>query len=240
LTTFLETIGSALLNGKAKAKENQRQNYMCVHLNAWKIYQRRYQSKNIKRSMGMATRTRDFGGDFVITPVSLVHKNLLVKTSTLQESMEFSDIRERNSDSIYPFKVLDKSKKPKIPFGIYFKDVPVGEVTLWNISDGHCYVSYWVDESYRKKGIASMAVALVTDYAFSKLSIEEIEAPILEENQASKDLIRKLFFSIAGYETFTSQDGIQRPHEMYLQLKPTDQEELSLIEYVEDKYSFDE
>lgn len=186
------------------------------------------------------TRTKDFGGDFDISPAHLHHGPVSVRTLSLKESMDFLSARDTEEDSIGPYQIVDTSKKPKIPFGIFIKATPVGEVTLWNIRNGACNISYWVSENYRNKGIASVAIALVVDYAFDSLGIEEIEAPILEENEASKALIQKLFFTLSGYEIYTGKDGIPRPHEIYLQLKPSEYEELSLIQYVEGRYSFDE
>lgn len=197
-------------------------------------------NKNTSMDTHMTTRTKDFGEDLVFSPVELSHGPIFVKTLSYKESIEFLKVREKNSDSINPYEILENNNSQKIRFGVFFKFFPVGEVTLWNIKDSACYISYWIDENYRNRGIATIAVALVTDYAFSTLDFEEVEAPILPENEASKDLIQKLFFTISGYETFTGKDGIQRAHEMYLQLKPSEQEEMSLIEYVEGRYSFDE
>ena len=188
----------------------------------------------------MTTRTRDFGGDFSISPTHLQYGPVSIRTLSLKESMDFLAIRDKSSDSIAPYQIVDTSKKPKIPFGIFFKDTPIGEVTLWNIRDTTCNISYWIDENYRNKGIGSVSVALVVDHVFNNLDIEEIEAPILEENEASRDLVKKLFFTLSGYEIYTGKDGIPRSHEIYLQIKPSEYEELSLLQYVEGRYSFDD
>lgn len=181
-------------------------------------------------------RIRDLDEEYKIEPAHLNFGTVFVNTLSLNDSMMFAALREKNLDSISPYQIIETVKKPKIPFGVYHKAAPVGEVTLWNITKNHCYISYWIDESHRNKGIASTAVALTVEYAFNILGLEEVEAPIQEQNEASKDLIQKLYFSLAGYETFTGVDGFPILHELYLQLKPTDQEELSLVDYIEEKY----
>jgi RimJ/RimL family protein N-acetyltransferase len=188
----------------------------------------------------MTTRTKSFGEDFHVSPAQLYYGPILVKTLSLKESIDFFSVREKNSDSIDPYQIVDTSKKPKISFGIYFKGTPVGEVTIWNIRDNLCNISYWIDENYRNRGIASVSIALVLDHLYTNYEIEEVEAPILDTNESSKELIKKLFFTLSGYEIYTGKDGVPRSHEVYLQLKPSEYEELSLIQYVEGRYSFDE
>jgi RimJ/RimL family protein N-acetyltransferase len=90
-----------------------------------------------------------------------------------------------------------------------------------------------VHDWLRRNKIGTYAVALVTDYIFSETDIEEIEAPVLAENVASKELLMKLSYAIAGYETFTGKDGVQRAHESYLLLKPENGIVFSLIDFLE-------
>jgi len=156
------------------------------------------------------SRTKDFDETYVKSDILLSYKGVTVRSVPWKESLEYEKIRERNSDSIYPYQIVDSTKKPKVSLAIDYEGVPAGEISIWNIreEDKACMISYWVDEPLRRKKIATYAVALVTDYCFLEMEMNEIEAPVLPDNDASKKLLMKLSYSIAGYETFTGKDGI--------------------------------
>ena len=181
------------------------------------------------------SRTRDFDDTYVKPDINLTYRGVTVRSVSWKESLEYSSIRERNSDSIYPYEIVDNTKRPKISLAIDYEGVPAGEIAVWNIreKDKACMISYWVDEPLRRKNIATRAVALVTDYCFTELDIEEVEAPVLPDNKASIELLMKLSYNIAGYETFTGKDGIQRPHESYLLVKPENGIAYSLVDFLE-------
>lgn len=180
------------------------------------------------------SRTRDFDQEVYVKSVDLSYKDVRVKSIPLKDFFEYSIIRSNNSD-IDQFEIIDNTDLPTIHFGIDYKDVPVGEIVLWNIreKDKACMISYWVDKNFRRKKIATYAVALVTDYCFQELDMEEVEAPVLPDNSKSKELLMKLSYTIAGYETFTGKDGVQRSHETYLINKPENGIDISLIDFLE-------
>lgn len=181
------------------------------------------------------SRTRDFDDTYIKSDIDLSYQEVTVRSVSWKESLKYSEMRERNSDSIYPYEIVDKTNRPKISLAIDYEGSPAGEITIWNIRENEkaCMISYWIDESLRRKNIATRAVALVTDYCFLELDMEEVEAPVLPDNQGSKELLMKLSYSIAGYETFTGKDGIQRAHETYLLVKPENGIVYSLIDFLE-------
>ena len=181
------------------------------------------------------SRTRDFDEDISVQSVFLEYKDVVVRSVSWKDSLIYSELRAKNEDSIKSYEVVDNSNLPKIPLVIDYKGSPAGEIVIWNINEKNksCMIGYWVDESVRRNKIGTYAVALVTDYIFSETDIEEIEAPVLAENVASKELLMKLSYAIAGYETFTGKDGVQRAHESYLLLKPENGIVFSLIDFLE-------
>ncbi len=74
-------------------------------------------------------------------------------------------------------------------------------------SEGSGEIGYWLGEELWGRGIASEAVRLVTEYAFETLSLERIEAAVLESNQASIRVLEKAGFSVYG----RLRKGAQRP-----------------------------
>lgn len=181
------------------------------------------------------SRSKDFDDTQIGADINLNYQDVTVRSLSWKDSLVYSQMREKNSDSVFPYEIIDMTKRPKISLAINYQGLPAGEICIWNIRENEkaCMISYWVDESLRRKKIATRAVALVTDYCLLELDMEEIEAPVLEDNKASKELLMKLSYSIAGYETFTGKDGIQRPHETYLLVKPENGIVYSLIDFLE-------
>jgi RimJ/RimL family protein N-acetyltransferase len=52
-------------------------------------------------------------------------------------------------------------------------------------------LSYWVAEPFHRKGIASKAVGLMTDYVFNTFEINRIVAEVFEYNPASMRVLEK-------------------------------------------------
>ena len=69
----------------------------------------------------------------------------------------------------------------------------VGIISLKNIESDKkkANVGYWIGELYWNKGIATESVALIINYAFSVLGLEEIYAYVYSENKASIRVLEK-------------------------------------------------
>ena len=186
----------------------------------------------------MSSRTRDFTESVLPEPHQISSGPVRVKTLSWKSSLEFSEVKDRNEESISEYSVLDSSTLPKVSFGVLYEDTPVGEVYIWSIDKKNktCKISYWIDKDFRRRGIGSRGVAMVCDYCFETLEMDEIEIPILEENTPSKNLARSLFFTIAGHEALTKTNGTPQLHEIYLQQKPFEDKTMKLIDYVSGKY----
>jgi len=69
----------------------------------------------------------------------------------------------------------------------------VGIISLKNIDSNNkrANLGYWVGELYWGNGIATESVALVINYAFSVLGLEEVYAYVYSENKASIRVVEK-------------------------------------------------
>jgi [ribosomal protein S5]-alanine N-acetyltransferase len=69
----------------------------------------------------------------------------------------------------------------------------VGIVSLKNIDSDNkkANVGYWIGEQYWGNGLATESVALVINYAFSVLGLEEISAYVYSENKTSIRVLEK-------------------------------------------------
>ena len=76
----------------------------------------------------------------------------------------------------------------------------VGRITLNEILRGpaqSCRVGYWVTPAFNGRGIATASLALLTEVAFTELSLHRIEAGTLVHNTASQRVLQR-----NGFERF--------------------------------------
>jgi ribosomal-protein-alanine N-acetyltransferase len=117
-----------------------------------------------------------------------------------------------------------------VNFAIQYKNNPegvnrlVGIISLKNIDSGNkkANVGYWIGELYWGNGIATEAVALVINYAFSILGLEQICAYVYSENKASIRVLEKNgmtkkgemneYNQMSGRYKNTIKFAIQRPY----------------------------
>ena len=63
----------------------------------------------------------------------------------------------------------------------------------------HCReLGYWVGEPYWNRGIATKAIALITEHAFRELGLHRVEASVLVHNVASRKALEKNGFQLEG------------------------------------------
>ena len=81
------------------------------------------------------------------------------------------------------------------------KTITVGAIDLFDYDPVNRRAGMGVligNKSYRKKGIASDAIEIFIEYAFSVLNLHQIHCLISENNKASLELFSKLKFSKLG------------------------------------------
>ncbi|PXY30871.1 GNAT family N-acetyltransferase [Prauserella muralis] len=89
-----------------------------------------------------------------------------------------------------------------LPFVITVDGAFAGQITIGNViraSLRSAWVGYWVSSELAGGGVATAAVALVTDHAFAAAGLHRLEATVRPENGASLRVLRK-----AGYR----QEGL--------------------------------
>src|SRR5690606_22786488 len=81
-----------------------------------------------------------------------------------------------------------------LPFAITVNGVFAGQVTIGNIvraSLQSAWIGYWVDSELASKGVATAAVALAVDHAFSDAALHRLEATVRPDNAASLRVLTK-------------------------------------------------
>ncbi|WP_152650360.1 GNAT family N-acetyltransferase [Demequina aestuarii] len=104
------------------------------------------------------------------------------------------------------------------PFVILHHDELVGRVSVagvrWGAERG-ASIGYWISQSHAGKGIMPRAVALATEFSFSR-GLHRIEIAVRPENGASLRVVEKLNFREEGLRySYLHIDRAWRDHRVY-------------------------
>jgi RimJ/RimL family protein N-acetyltransferase len=105
-----------------------------------------------------------------------------------------NNLAEKNKDYVEKYKLKSKNIKIIKTFEILYKQTLVGSIAFWETENKETAISFWVDSDYYRKGIASKAVSLATNYIFKETDTESIIAHVADTNVASKELMLKKGF----------------------------------------------
>jgi len=96
-------------------------------------------------------------------------------------------------DAIF-FINLVKQEKPRMTFAIEFEGHFCGVIGLVGLNDVYrksAEIGYWIGEPFWNKGIATVAVKLITDYGFDELGLMRIHTGVFENNIGSMKVLEK-------------------------------------------------
>jgi [ribosomal protein S5]-alanine N-acetyltransferase len=106
-----------------------------------------------------------------------------------------------------------------LPFALSVDGRLAGQVTVDNIVRGALrsgHLGYWVDGAVTGRGLATLAVALVCDHAFTAAGLHRLQADIRPENLPSQRLVERLGFRQEGVlRRYLDIDGDWRDHLSY-------------------------
>ena len=105
-------------------------------------------------------------------------------------------------------------------FGIFKGPNLIGQINLSGIIYGALrggHIGYWIDQSYANRGYMTMAVNMVTEFAFSELELHRIEINIRPENEASIKVAEKSGYLFEGLRpNYLHIDGAWRDHHCFV------------------------
>jgi len=96
---------------------------------------------------------------------------------------------------------LTQKEDPEQTFGILKNGELCGVVGLVMQNDVYrktAEIGYWIGEEFWGQGIATKAVALITDYGFQELDLIRLYAGIFDYNKASMQVLEKNGFVMEG------------------------------------------
>ena len=95
----------------------------------------------------------------------------------------------------------------------------LGGINIGNVRRGvsqSASLGYWIGEKYSRKGYMKEALKLLIPSLFVDLRLNRIEAATLEENIASKNLLKKIGFKKEGVlRKYLKINGTWRDHILY-------------------------
>jgi RimJ/RimL family protein N-acetyltransferase len=96
-------------------------------------------------------------------------------------------------------------------FAIQWRGEHVGGIGLEPLKDVFCLTTglgYWLGETFWGNGLATRAVALMVDYAFSELHFLRIQGLVYEGNERSAKVLQKNGFEKEGtLRQYVNKDG---------------------------------
>jgi len=103
-----------------------------------------------------------------------------------------------------------------LPFTITLNGRLAGQITVGNViraSLRSAWIGYWVSSDVVRGGVATAAVALVTDHAFGPAGLHRLEATVRPENVASLRVLTKAGYRQEGlFERYLDVAGAWRDH----------------------------
>ncbi len=81
-------------------------------------------------------------------------------------------------------------------------DVLLGGITLSNLRRGvaqSATLGYWIGSPYRNQGYMTDSLAVILEFAFSRIGLHRVEAACLPANEASRRLLLRSGFREEGY-----------------------------------------
>ncbi|GLY51817.1 GNAT family protein [Lentzea sp. NBRC 102530] len=103
-----------------------------------------------------------------------------------------------------------------LPFMILVDGEVAGQITVGNIVRGSllsAWIGYWVAADRAGGGVATAAVALLTDHAFREAGLHRLEATVRPENGPSIRVLQKSGFREEGlFKRYLDVAGLWRDH----------------------------
>jgi [ribosomal protein S5]-alanine N-acetyltransferase len=131
--------------------------------------------------------------------------------------------REYTVDEAAAWIELVRAQTPECQFSIEIDGAIVGGIGLELQPDVYAHsaeLSYWIAEPYWGRGVATRAVAALTDHAFWQLRLTRLYARVFEGNTASIRVLEKCAYELEGrLRRAAYKDGRYVDQRLYAKLR---------------------
>lgn len=173
-------------------------------------------------------------------PVTLQARDVVLRPISRSDKKAWIEVKARNRDWLSPWDASNPDGPTHVPtfrdiyrqsrnsakagtafmFAIEVDQQLVGQITLGNVIWGSLregYIGYWIDQKYANRGIVTISVALLADFALNECGLHRIEISIRPENAASLRVVEKLGIENEGLRPrFLHIDGDWRDHQIFV------------------------
>lgn len=153
------------------------------------------------------------------THLYLKHKDVVVQSLDSSAAQDLSLLKNSNKEYHREWLVerSDATDKTRVTYGVFYKDILVGEASLRDFTYFTCQVAYWIDINSWGLGVATTAVRLITNFALENLNVLEVHAYVHVSNQSSTRVLEKIGYKEADVtykKMFYSKE--EEPHLMFI------------------------
>lgn len=178
-----------------------------------------------------------------VWPVTLEHGDLQLAPLRYAHRKQWHEVRRRNATWLTPWETTDPTGNPPVmsygsmvrahnrdgrdalsyPWAIFrtthaashFVGQVIAAPVLWG-SMRSTSLGYWVDQAQAGQNIVPTAVALASDYLFTRVGLHRIEINIVPDNAASLRVVEKLGFRAEGLrKDYIHINGQWRDHRSF-------------------------
>ena len=129
-------------------------------------------------------------------PVYLTQGLVSISTAKTSETAQVAELYKKNEEYLQPWRTAARKNVLAKVFNIYWLETILAGQIILEIDEksSSASISYWVDEKYTNRGIATNAVILIKNYAITELKLQMLEAYVQQHNEASIKVLNKADF----------------------------------------------
>lgn len=152
-------------------------------------------------------------------PVYRTQGLVSISTAKTSETAQVAELYKKNEEYLQPWRTAARANVLAKVFNIYWLDSTlVGQIILEiDEKSSSASISYWVDEKYSNRGVATNAVILIKSYAIIDLKIKMLEAYVQQHNEASIRVLNKAEFTkVEAVTKALGLEGFEAFHDIYI------------------------
>lgn len=143
-------------------------------------------------------------GEILLRPLALADQDSLAQLANNKKIWD--NVRDYfphpyTTEDAARFIELTRQESPQLTFAIQYRDALCGVIGLVGQSDVYkktAEIGYWLGEPFWKKGIATVAVKLITDYGLNHIGFVRIHTGVFEYNPGSMRVLEKNGYQLDG------------------------------------------
>jgi ribosomal-protein-alanine N-acetyltransferase len=158
-------------------------------------------------------------------PIDIKNNELILRPLRFRDMKRWNRVRAENRDWLSPWEAtipsISQESVAELPtffgmvrslqhearngrsfsFAVWKGPDLIGQISLGGVIYGAMrggHIGYWIDRNFANRGYTTMAVEMLTEYAFRELKLHRIEINLRPENVASRKVAEKAGYVLEG------------------------------------------